>query len=240
MTDQFPPPAQPTDPSPEQPPSQAELNRRAREAKATAKANKNWFARHKVLTGVGVIAAVSIAGTAIGGGGDEDPATAEAPAAAAVEATDVGDDLTAETADENTVEDADVEEPSTEQAAEEKTAKEPATKEPATKEVADGPTVAQQNALESAQSYLEYSGFSKQGLLDQLTSEYGDGFETADATWAIKHVDADWKAEAVESAESYLEYDSFSRSGLIDQLSSEYGDQYTRAQAEYAADQVGL
>jgi hypothetical protein len=101
-------------------------------------------------------------------------------------------------------------------------------------------TVAQQNAIRSAESYLEMSGFSRAGLIDQLSSEYGDGFSVEDATYAVDHVTVDWNAEAVESAQSYLDMSGFSRAGLIDQLSSEYGDQYTPEQAAYAADQVGL
>jgi hypothetical protein len=101
-------------------------------------------------------------------------------------------------------------------------------------------TVSQMEALESAQSYLEMSGFSKAGLMDQLTSDYGDGFSKTDAAWAIAHLHADWKAEAVEAGRAYLDQQSFSRKGLIDQLSSSYGDQFTRAQATYAADKLGL
>jgi Host cell surface-exposed lipoprotein len=103
------------------------------------------------------------------------------------------------------------------------------------------PTVAQQNALESAQGYLDMGdGMSKAGLIDQLHSRYGEGFSKADAIWAANHVHANWKHEAVLSAKGYLDMDGFSRAGLIDQLSSPYGEQFTLAQATYAADQVGL
>jgi hypothetical protein len=101
-------------------------------------------------------------------------------------------------------------------------------------------TVVQQNAIESAASYLEMSGFSRAGLIDQLSSEYGEKFAKADAVFAVTHIEVDWNAEAIESAQSYLEMSGFSRAGLIDQLSSEYGDQYTLAQATYAANHVGL
>ena len=101
-----------------------------------------------------------------------------------------------------------------------------------------------QNAFRSAVSYLEGSGFSKQGLIDQLSSEYGSGYTLQQATDAVQALEdaglVDWNEQAVRSAEEYLEYSSFSRQGLIDQLSSEYGSQYTVAQATYAADQVGL
>jgi hypothetical protein len=95
---------------------------------------------------------------------------------------------------------------------------------------ANAETTGQENAIESAESYLEYSGFSRQGLIEQL--EYEE-FSTVDATFAVDHVTVDWNKEAVESAESYLEYSSFSKSGLIEQL--EY-EGFTPAQAQYGAD----
>lgn len=105
-------------------------------------------------------------------------------------------------------------------------------------------TAGQKNAVRSAESYLEYSGFSRLGLIQQLTSEYGEGFEPADAEFAVAYLEqsgeVDWNAEAVESAENYLDYSAFSREGLVEQLTSEYGDQYTLDQATYAVDQVGL
>jgi hypothetical protein len=101
-------------------------------------------------------------------------------------------------------------------------------------------TVAQEQAIESAQSYLEMSGFSRAGLIGQLTSSYGDGYKKADALYAVNHISVDWNAEAVESAKQYLEMGGFSRSGLIQQLSSKYGDQYTLKQAKYAVKKVGL
>jgi host cell surface-exposed lipoprotein len=91
------------------------------------------------------------------------------------------------------------------------------------------------NARESAQQYLDYSGFSRQGLIDQLSSEYGDQYPVEVATAAVDSLRVDWNAEAVEAAESYLEFQAFSHAGLVDQLSSEYGDQFTREQAEYGA-----
>jgi hypothetical protein len=93
-------------------------------------------------------------------------------------------------------------------------------------------TSGQQNAIESAESYLDGQAFSKRGLIAQLKFE---DYSLADATFAVNHVDADWNAEAVESAESYLDGQSFSKSGLIEQLKFE---KFTSAQAQYAADKV--
>lgn len=94
-------------------------------------------------------------------------------------------------------------------------------------------TTGQKNALKSAQTYLKFSAFSRQGLIKQL--EY-EKYSTADATWAADNCGADWFAEAAESAASYLKYTSFSRQGLIDQLLYEG---FTQAQAEYGVSQNG-
>ena len=101
-------------------------------------------------------------------------------------------------------------------------------------------TVAQQNAIESAKQYLDMAGFSRSGLIKQLSSQYGEGYKKADAVFAVNHINVDWNKEAVESAKSYMEMTSFSRSGLIQQLTSEYGEGFTLAQATYAANHVGL
>jgi hypothetical protein len=52
---------------------------------------------------------------------------------------------------------------------------------------APAPTVAQEQALESAKSYLDMGGFSRAGLIDQLSSSAGEGFKMADARWAVNH-----------------------------------------------------
>lgn len=122
---------------------------------------------------------------------------------------------------------------------------EPAPVEPAPVEPAPVPepaepqlTASQENAIEQAESYLETSSFSKQGLIDQLSSEYGSDFPKKDAVFAVEYLKVDWNAEAVEQAKSYLETSSFSKKGLIEQLSSPYGSQFTKAQAVYAANKV--
>lgn len=93
---------------------------------------------------------------------------------------------------------------------------------------------AQENARKSAESYLDYSAFSRTGLILQLKSE---GFNTKDATYGVDAQSADWKKQAAASAESYLDYTSFSRTGLIQQLKSEG---FTQAQAVYGVNKVGL
>lgn len=105
-------------------------------------------------------------------------------------------------------------------------------------------SVSQQNAYRSAQSYLDFTAFSRAGLINQLTSEYGEGYPLADAEFAVARLEAeggvDWNAEAAESAKNYLEFTSFSRAGLIDQLTSQYGEGFTLEQAEYGVSQTGL
>jgi hypothetical protein len=44
-------------------------------------------------------------------------------------------------------------------------------------------TVSQQQAIGSAQDYLSFQAFSRKGLIQQLSSKYGEGFSRADATF---------------------------------------------------------
>ena len=94
-------------------------------------------------------------------------------------------------------------------------------------------TIGQKNALKTAESYLKYSGFSRQRLIDQL--EY-EGFEQDDIIFAVDNVKVDWNEECYETAKSYLRYSSFSKQGLIDQL--EY-EGFTDDQIAYAIQKVG-
>lgn len=97
----------------------------------------------------------------------------------------------------------------------------------------------QKNAVRSAKSYLSLQGFSRLGLIEQLSSRYGDGYNVSDATVAVDSLSVDWNAQAVRSAKSYLRLMGFSCNGLINQLSSDAGDKYTERQAAYGAQQAG-
>lgn len=97
----------------------------------------------------------------------------------------------------------------------------------------------QQNAVRSAEQYIAMTGFSRKGLIDQLASDYGDGYEVSDATVAVDSLPIDWNEQAARSAEQYLRMSGFSCKGLIEQLSSSYGDKYTKSQATYGAQQAG-
>lgn len=100
----------------------------------------------------------------------------------------------------------------------------------------------QQNAYKAALNYLDFAPFSKQGLIDQLSSEYGDNYPQDVAEFAVNKIEergeVDWVEQAKIAAENYLDLSSFSKEGLIEQLCSEYGDQYTREQAEAAVEAV--
>lgn len=94
-------------------------------------------------------------------------------------------------------------------------------------------TMGEQNALRSAESYLNIMAFSYSGLIEQL--EYG-GYTTEEATYAADNCGADWYEQAALSAKSYLGIMAFSKSGLIEQL--EYAG-FTEEQAIYGAEQNG-
>ncbi len=95
------------------------------------------------------------------------------------------------------------------------------------------------NAARSAQQYLDMTGFSRRGLIHQLSSNAGNGYSVADATTAVDSLTVDWNEQAARSAKQYLNMTGFSCSGLIHQLSSDAGDKYTKAQATFGAKQAG-
>ena len=97
----------------------------------------------------------------------------------------------------------------------------------------------QKNAVRSANQYLSMQGFSRDGLIQQLSSDAGDGYEVADATAAVDSLNVDWNKQAARSAQQYLSMQGFSCKGLVQQLSSSSGDRYTVSQATYGARQAG-
>ena len=90
------------------------------------------------------------------------------------------------------------------------------------------------NAVAKAREYLEYTSFSKSGLVDQLEFE---GFSYSDASAAVDQLEADgevnWFVQATDKARQYREYSPFSRQGLIEQLEFEG---FTHEQAVHGAD----
>ncbi len=104
---------------------------------------------------------------------------------------------------------------------------------------AENLTGPQKNAVRSAKNYLAMTGFSRDGLIQQLSSDAGDGYRATDATAAVDSLNIDWDKQAVRSAKNYLKMMGFSCKGLIQQLSSDAGDKYTVSQAKYGAQQAG-
>ena len=79
---------------------------------------------------------------------------------------------------------------------------------------------------------------SKQGIYDQLTSEYGDKFTAEAAQYAVDNLDVDYKENALKSAETYQETMAMSPAAIKDQLTSEYGEKFTEEEAQYAIDNL--
>lgn len=94
-------------------------------------------------------------------------------------------------------------------------------------------TAGERNALKKAQSYLDFTAFSRNGLIGQLEFE---GFTKSEATYGADNVGANWNEQAVAKAKSYLEFTAFSYSGLVEQLEFE---EFTHEQAVYGADKCG-
>jgi hypothetical protein len=94
-------------------------------------------------------------------------------------------------------------------------------------------TMSQSNAVSTAEDYIQYSSFSRSGLIDQLKYE---GFSTADSTYAVDNITVDWNEQAAQTAQEYLDTSSFSRDGLYDQLIYEG---FSSSQANYGLDAVG-
>ena len=68
----------------------------------------------------------------------------------------------------------------------------------------------QYNAVRSAKEYISMQGFSREGLIRQLSSDAGEGYQIADATVAVDSLNIDWNQEAVKSAKQYLSMQGFS------------------------------
>ena len=103
----------------------------------------------------------------------------------------------------------------------------------------EGLTRPQKNAVRSAEQYINMTGFSRDGLIEQLSSSAGNGYEVADATVAVDSLNIDWNEQAIRSAEQYLDMTGFSCDGLIEQLSSSAGSKYTIDEATHGAQQAG-
>ncbi len=115
----------------------------------------------------------------------------------------------------------------------------PAPSQPIAKNTPPSLSPQQLNAVRAAQSYLNVSAFSRNGLIEQLSSPAGSGFNRNDATIAVDSMNVDWNREAVKSAKQYLQLMGFSCKGLIQQLSAQAGGKFTEQQATFGARQAG-
>jgi host cell surface-exposed lipoprotein len=94
--------------------------------------------------------------------------------------------------------------------------------------------VEEQQAVASAESYLDTMAFSRDGLVEQLEFE---GFPKDTAARAVDSMRVDWNEQAEKSAADYLDTMAFSHDGLVEQLVFEG---FTQKQAEHGASSVGL
>lgn len=201
--------------------SKKDAKAHAKADRAYRKASRPWFKKKRFwLLGLLALIILMIALSQGGGDGNDSasPRGTDSPVAASPTETAAEEEATAE------------EEASAEDAAAEET----------TAAMEDDMTESQRNAVSSARNYLAVMPFSRQGLIDQLSSEYGDQYSVEDATFAVDQVevDVDWNEQAAKAAENYLDTMPFSRQGLIDQLSSENGDQYSVEQATAGVDAI--
>jgi len=90
------------------------------------------------------------------------------------------------------------------------------------------------SALNKATTYANTMNMSKQGVYDQLVSEYGEKFSTAAAQYGIDNMKANWNANALAKAKTYQDTMNMSPAAIHDQLTSEYGEKFTKAEADYA------
>lgn len=93
-------------------------------------------------------------------------------------------------------------------------------------------------ALQKARDYSDLFHMSKAALYEQLTSEYGEGYSSEVAQYAIDHLNADYNYNALMKARSYRDDMGLSTDEIYEQLVSEYGEQFTPSQAQYAIDNM--
>ena len=100
------------------------------------------------------------------------------------------------------------------------------------------PSLEYKNALKTANTYSSLQHMSKQGIYDQLTSEYGEAFPADAAKYAIEHMTADWNYNALKTAESYSNTQHMSKRSIYSQLTSSYGEKFKASEAQYAIDNI--
>ena len=94
------------------------------------------------------------------------------------------------------------------------------------------------NALHKAENYSKMMHMSKQRIYDQLTSEYGEKFDSEAAQNAIDNLNADYNQNALKCGENYKKTMHMSKARIYDQLTSENGEKFTAEEAQYAIDHI--
>lgn len=189
---------------------QKEIAKGVNKCPSCGKDQRNWFGKHKIITGIIVLA---VFGKMISGGSDN---TTTTTAPVATETATVSTDTVKATTTEPTP------------------APTPAPTEPAKPKV----STEYISALVKAELYGTTMDMSKKGIYDQLTSEYGEKFSKESAKYAVDTIKIDYNANALKKAEMYQKEMSMSPSAIYDQLISEYGEKFTVAEAKYAKDNL--
>ncbi|MCH4170570.1 MAG: Ltp family lipoprotein [Lactobacillus sp.] len=89
-------------------------------------------------------------------------------------------------------------------------------------------------ALIKAATYSKTMHMSKQGIYDQLTSEYGEKYSTEAAQYAVDNLKADYNANALAKAKDYQTNMAMSPESIREQLTSTAGEKFTPEEADYA------
>ena len=90
------------------------------------------------------------------------------------------------------------------------------------------------SALAKAKQYSDTMHMSKQGIYDQLVSDYGEKFKPEAARYAVDNLKTDYNANALAKAKDYQKTMNMSPSAIHDQLTSASGEKFTQAEADYA------
>ena len=94
------------------------------------------------------------------------------------------------------------------------------------------------SALTKATIYANDMYMSKDGLYEQLVSEYGEKFSEEAAKYAVENVEANWKENALQKAKTYQDDMAMSPDAIYEQLISSYGEKFTEEEAQYAIDNL--
>jgi hypothetical protein len=129
---------------------------------------RSWFARHKFLSGLGALVLAIVVINALNGGSNGSSNTDGSNTAAGSTATSTNNGGVTDTADDTG-----------------SVAPQPAKH---THKAKPAMSVAQENALRSAQEYLSMTSFSRKGLIEQLSSKAGDQFTHAQAVYAVNQL----------------------------------------------------